>query len=40
MDIHYRLMKLLYSESLFPWDMKMHLDKVPLLFGCCLSQGP
>lgn len=33
MDIHYRLMKLMYGQSIAKWDYHQHLALTPLLYG-------
>ncbi len=33
MDIHYRLMKLMYGQSTVKWDYAGHLSLTPLLYG-------
>ena len=35
MDVHYRLMKLVYGQSFCAWDFGKHLSLTPLLYGVC-----
>ncbi len=35
MDIHYRLMKLIYGSSTAAFDMGMKMSQIPLLYGVC-----
>ena len=35
MDIHYRIMKLMYGESLSVYDYGAHLAFTPILYGVC-----
>jgi hypothetical protein len=35
MDIHYRLMKLIYGSSTAAFDMGMKMSQIPVLYGVC-----
>lgn len=37
MDIHYRVMKLMYGQSTCTFDMALKLNQVPILFGVCIE---
>ena len=37
MDIHYRVMKMMYGESLCKWNFRRSLTSTPILYGVCQS---